>query len=78
MFTEEDHNNMLPHPLPNNLQEIQNLINDRFSKIEEINKEILIRTSERRGIQNEVRILQNAGKSLLKIAPRKKKEEINS
>lgn len=64
----------LPKPLPNNLVDIENLIKERFALIDSIDEEMEAKRIERDNIKRDIIALQTAGKELLMIPPRPKKD----
>jgi len=65
----------LPEKLPEDLEKVKSLIQERVSYIDEIDKEIKLKQQEKSWMRNEINKLQNVGRSLLMITPRKEKVE---
>ena len=65
----------LPEKLPTNLEEVRNLIEVRFSAMKEIDIDMEKLRKRKLEIKLEVSQLQNVGKKLLFITPKKIKEE---
>lgn len=74
------HHKIMPlSPLPGknfqDLEKVKSLIQERVSYIGEIDKEIKLKQQEKSMIKKEINNLQNVGRGLLMIAPRKEKVE---
>lgn len=78
------HKNMaitpLPNPIPKDLGQIEALIKERYTRIDEIDEEISSKQTEKADLRSQVAQLQDTGKRLLMITPRTKidKEKRNS
>ena len=66
--------NQLPNPIPNDLKQVEALIQERCARLAEIDSEIKAKQSEKAGIKKEVGQLQNVGRKLLMINLPKKPE----
>ena len=70
--------NQLPNPIPNDLKQVEALIQERCARLVEIDSEIKAKQSEKAGIKKEVGQLQNVGRKLLMINLPKKPEPTNN